>query len=145
MRSDLVIRPLGQQDRALILSSNAFDGPAHKSNTDDFLKDLRHLIVGAIIGDELIGFASGVVQLHPDKTPTLFVSEVGVNESYQREGIATRLVTALIDLGRVQGCVGVWVATEDDNIPARRLYDRLGGRETQGIVVYDWGGVMDDG
>ena len=33
----------------------------------------------------------------------------------------------------------IWLGTESDNEPARALYRKLGARETEGLVIYDWG------
>lgn len=88
--------------------------------------------------DELIGFASGIIHHHPDKSAQLFISEVGVNAPFRKRGIGAALVNAL-----KAGYDTVWLATEEDNAAARGLYLKTGGAETKGVVVYDWGGVMD--
>lgn len=139
MPPDVTIRELTQSDMDLVCASEAFDHPAKPDQARAFFADANHHIVGAIHDTALIGFASGIVLLHPDKHPTLFISEVGVNEAYQRHGIATALVEQLMEVGAAAGCQGTWLATEHDNAPARGLYRKTGARETQGIVVYDWG------
>ena len=88
--------------------------------------------------------ASGTVLLHPDKPPMLFVNEVGTHQHVRRQGIARRLCAALFEAARARGCKGIWLATETDNAPARALYHALGGRETEGFVIYDWDGALDD-
>lgn len=138
------IRLLGLSDLDLILTSDAFDKKPDVTQTNAFLTNDHHIIVGAIWRRELVGFASGVILLHPDKTPALFISEVGVNEEHQRRGIARKLVDKLIQHGRNLGCIGTWVATERNNAAARALYRKLDARETKDIVVYDWDGAMDD-
>lgn len=144
MREIYEIRRLTQADTALILASDAFDHRPRRDQTAGFLSNDNHEIVGAIHEGRLIGFASGVILLHPDKAPQFFISEVGVNEAHRKKGVATRLVTALIAVAKDKGCDGLWLATEKDNEPARGLYKKLKARETKDIVVYDWGGVMDD-
>jgi ribosomal protein S18 acetylase RimI-like enzyme len=143
MEREMQVRVLGQGDIEHILASDAFDAAPDRAQTLAFLGEPNHLILGAFDADRLIGFASGVILLHPDKAPVLFISEVGVNDTYQRNGIGTRLCATLMEKARRRGCGGVWLATEVDNLPARALYCALGARETEGIVVCDWGGVMD--
>lgn len=142
-RSSIAIRLLGPDDAELILTSDAFDYPADPVQTQAFLDDDRHVIMGAILDGELVGFASGIIHLHPDKQPMLFVSEVGVNERHRRRGIGERLVRDLLTATRARNIRGVWLATESYNVAARNLYARLAGRETRHIVVFDWDGAMD--
>lgn len=141
------IRLLGPDDLALVCAAGTgvFDFPVRRDAAAAFLADAGHLMVAAIAGDGMIGFASAAILRHPDKAPALFIAEVGVREDRQREGIGLALVSALIDEGRARGCMGAWVATEDHNTAARALYARAGGRETAGIVVWDWDGAMDHG
>ncbi|MFV2002826.1 MAG: GNAT family N-acetyltransferase, partial [Paracoccaceae bacterium] len=72
------------------------------------------------------------------------VNEVGVHDDYLRRGIGSRLTKALLDLVQADGDYDIWLATEHDNVAARALYNKLGARETGGIVVYDWGHAMDE-
>lgn len=62
-----------------------------------------------------------------DLDPSLLhISMVFVRPAAQRTGIGLRLVLHVFDAARSKGCrrVGVWTAEE--NIPARRLYERAG-------------------
>lgn len=101
-------------------------------------------MVFATIGIRTVGFASGSILLHPDKQPSFFINEVGVIENMRRRGIATALCKLLLKAARDKGCQGIWLATEGNNLEARALYKRLQARETGGVVVYDWDGVMND-
>ncbi len=141
------IRALGATDIGLLegLPEGTFDFPIITEQARAFLASDVHRIVVAMAGDEVVGMATGVILLHPDKAPVLHVNEVGVRDEYQRQGIGRRLMKSLMNLAWREGVTGVWLATEEDNVAARALYRSLGGRETDGIVVYDWGGVMDEG
>ncbi len=140
------IKALGPQDERVLrnVRDGTFDHPLIPEQTREFLASDAHLIVVAQDGEQVIGMATGVIMLHPDKRPVLFVNEVSVHDDYLRRGIGRRLVTRLMDLAREKGVTTFWLATEDDNVAARGLYRALGGRETGNIVVYDWGGAMDD-
>jgi ribosomal protein S18 acetylase RimI-like enzyme len=78
-------------------------------------------------GERVVGFASGVRYVHPDKPPELFINEVGVAPTHQGRGLARQLMHTLMDHGRALGCVQAWVGTEHDNTAANRLYASVGG------------------
>lgn len=136
----ITFRLLGPADAVLLerADPDVFDGPVDAARIDEFLNDPRHHIAAAIDEQGVIrGFASGVVYVHPDKRAQLFVNEVGVVPAFQRQGVAMQVLSTLLDHGRSLGCVEAWVATEHDNLPARALYKKLGGREApEAIVMY---------
>ncbi len=125
------IRRLAKQDIALLgnVSADVFDNSINSEFTREFLTDPRHHIVVAIVETEVVGFASGVHYIHPDKPTELFINEVGVAKAYQRKGVATRLLEELLALGKELECVEAWVLTEFGNAPARALYESVGGQE----------------
>jgi ribosomal protein S18 acetylase RimI-like enzyme len=143
MNDDITYHILAPQNASQLLGSDVFDKPVDPEQLAAFLADPGHELVFAAMGAKVVGMASGTVLLHPDKQPSFFINEVGVNEDFQRRGIATSLCELLMKVARDRGCQGIWVATETDNTEARGLYRRLNARETDGIVVYDWDGAMD--
>ncbi len=122
-----------------ILNATVFDNPVDSTQLQRFTSDSGHALIFATAADHVIGFASGTVLLHPDKQPAFLINEVDVDPTFQRQGIATRLCEELIAHVRAKGCVGIWLATEVDNVPARALYRKLAANETEAVVVYDWG------
>lgn len=138
------IRALTADDLNLLLAvaPGLFDNPVDPGQARAFLADPLHHMVAALEGGQVLAFASGSVQLHPDKPPALFITEVGTRDSHQRRGLARAVVQALMDRGRAAGCRGVWVATEPDNAPARALYRGLGG-EAAAVVAFGWDGALD--
>ena len=139
----ITIRNLGPEDAHILdrVRPGTFDNPIDPSRAYAFLATRLNEIVVALTQGEVIGFASGTVLMHPDKDPQFFVNEVSVHPDVRQMGIAKRLMDRISDLAWDRGCNGIWLATEDDNAPARALYEAIGGRETKGIVVYDWGDV----
>jgi ribosomal protein S18 acetylase RimI-like enzyme len=144
MNEEITYHILAPQNASQLLGSDVFDNGVDPEQLAAFLADSSHEMVFAAIGARVVGMASGTVLLHPDKQPLFFINEVGVNEDFQRRGIATSLCELLMKVARDRGCRGIWLATEADNIEARGLYRRLNARETASIVVYDWDGAMDD-
>jgi ribosomal protein S18 acetylase RimI-like enzyme len=125
------LRLLGPQDAGVFdrVADDVFDHPIRADAAREFLDDPRHHMAVALDGDVVVGMASAVHYVHPDKPAQLFINEVGVAPSHQRLGLASRLVALLLDRGRTLGCCEAWVATEVDNAPARALYTHLKGRE----------------
>ena len=121
------------------VADGVFDGPVRQDRARAFLNDPSHLIAVAVAEGTVVGMATGVVYLHPDKPPQLWVNEVGTGDDWLRRGVATRTLRALLDEGERRGCRYAWLGTEAGNGPARALYRALGGEETEGIVTFEWG------
>lgn len=141
---DLRFHILDQDTAHMLVGADVFDNPVDPDQCAGFIADAGHMMVFATLADRVVGMASGTVLRHPDKQPALFVNEVGVDEELRNQGIGAALTQRLLDMARAQGCQGIWLATEGDNASARALYRKLGARETEEIVVYDWDGAMDD-
>ena len=123
------IRRLTPADASVLerVADQMFDEPVNAAWAREFLADARHHLVVAVAGDTVVGFASAVHYVHPDKAPQLWINEVGVAPAYHRRGIGRALLATLVDHGRSLGCSEAWVLTEEDNEPARGLYSALGG------------------
>jgi GNAT superfamily N-acetyltransferase len=130
-------RLAGPDDAALLAraAADVFVHPVDPAVTAEFLSDPRHHL--AIASDEgrIVGMASGVHYIHPDKAPELWVNEVGVAPSHQGRGIGRRVLGVLLDHGRALGCGEAWLLTDDTNAAARRMYAAAGGRETPQIMI----------
>ena len=127
----VAVKLLGLADTAALerVADDVFDRPINATWAAEFLADARHHLAVALDGGLVVGFASGVHYLHPDKPPELWVNEVGVSPAYQNQGVGRRLLAALFERGRQVGCGKAWVATERTNSAARRLYAAAGGEE----------------
>jgi putative acetyltransferase len=112
-----------------------FDHSVRPDLAAEFLADPRHHLAVAREAGRIVGFASAVHYVHPDKPPELWVNEVGVAETHQRRGLATGLLRALFAAARAAGCQGGWVLTDRSNSAAIALYSGLGGVEAPGETV----------
>jgi ribosomal protein S18 acetylase RimI-like enzyme len=136
--AEVTIRVLGSGDAAVLerLAPEVFDNPIDAEWTAEFFADPRHHLAVAI--DEcgtVVGIASGVRYVHPDKPPELFVNEIGVTPEFRRRGIGRRLLSALFECARALGCQEAWLGTDADNAAARRLYAAVGGMERPMLLV----------
>jgi hypothetical protein len=62
------------------VADGVFDGPVDDALRLEFLRDPRHHIAVAIDNGTVVGFASGVHQVHPDKPAELWINEVLTDE-----------------------------------------------------------------
>jgi ribosomal protein S18 acetylase RimI-like enzyme len=125
------VRVLGPDDEHVLMNvaADVFDAPIDPRLTREFLHDPRHHIVVSIDESVVVGFASAVHYLHPDKAPQLWINEVAVAPSHQRRGLGHTMLRILFDVGRTHRCTMAWVLTDRTNTPAMALYGSLGGRE----------------
>jgi len=77
----------------------------------------------ALADGVVVGQCAAVIHRHPDKVTELYIDEVGVSPAFQRQGIARKMLDAMFDIGRENGCEEAWVGTEQDNVAARALYE----------------------
>jgi ribosomal protein S18 acetylase RimI-like enzyme len=141
MVPEIDIRILGADEAKVLshVSPDVFDGIISQRWTQEFLTDPRHHLAVALHDGVVVGMASAVHYVHPDKAPELWINEVGVAATHHRSGIGRKLLDALFARGRELGCGAAWVATEVSNTAARRLYLSAGGKlEDEVAVVYDF-------
>ena len=125
------IRMLGPEDERVLerVATGVFDHEVDPALSTEFLGDPRHHLAVALEDDTVVGFASGVHYVHPDKPPELWVNEVGVAPTHQRRGLGRQLLQALFDRARDLGCREAWVLTSPANGAAIRLYESAGGSD----------------
>jgi ribosomal protein S18 acetylase RimI-like enzyme len=125
------VRMLGPGDAQTLarVAADVFDNPVDPDLASEFLNDPRHHIAVAIDDGLVVGFASGVHYVHPDKPAELWINEVGVAPGYRRRGLGQRVLMALLAHGRALGCVTAWVLTDREDPAARALYAAAGGVE----------------
>ena len=109
------------------VAREVFDGPLRASLTREFLEDPRHHLVVALEAGEVVGFASAVHYVHPDKDAELWVNEVGVAPGFRGRGLAKEMLGVLFRLAESLGCREAWVLTDGENEPAKGLYRSVGG------------------
>lgn len=122
-QKSLEIRLLGSADAAVLkrIAEGVFDAPVNAARTAEFLNDARLHLVVAIDAGRVVGMASGVHYLHPDKPPELWINEVGVAPTHRRLGIGRALVDALLAHARSLACRTAWVLTDRPHPATERL------------------------
>lgn len=131
---------------ALVAASHLFDAPVSPEGAEDFLRRPGHvLLLATDAAGRGIGFVSGVEMRHPDKSPELFIYELGVDEAWRRQGVAKALLRALRTLARDRGCAGMWTGTERENTAALATYRSLGAEVDTASVFITWDDLADGG
>lgn len=125
------VKLLADGDQALLarVAGGVFDHDIDPRYALEFLRDPRHHIAVAVEGGVVVGFASAVHYVHPDKGPEMWVNEVSVAPSHQGRGIGSAVLSALLEHCRKLGCAEAWVLADRENAPAMRLYSSLGGEQ----------------
>jgi ribosomal protein S18 acetylase RimI-like enzyme len=127
----LDIKVLGPGDESVLgnVAAEVFDNPIDPDLTAEFLGDARHHLAVAMDGGLVVGFASALHYVHPDKPAQLWINEVAVAPGYRRRGLATALLRSLFEVGLAHRCSVAWVLTDRTNPAAMALYSSLGGSE----------------
>ncbi len=62
-----------------------------------------------------------------DNTREVYLFEIDVEEAYQNQGIGSKLIEFTKKICKKRGVNCMFVGTETDNFPAKRLYEKTGG------------------
>jgi RimJ/RimL family protein N-acetyltransferase len=134
-RSPVVLGPLscridrlGPTDRdgvtALLRLANAESGIDPDAISDRFADEWiagAHLLFGARAAPGLIGYAS------LERRERIGALGLSVLRHYRHKGAGERLTRALLATARVDRQIDeIWLAVAPENLPARRLYEKLG-------------------
>jgi len=139
MTIDVRILKAGEEGVFAKVAPDAFDNAIDLTLAREFLAEPHYHIAVAIDDGVVVGMASGVDYIHPDKPRELWINEVGTASTHRGQGIGKKVVTALVDHGRSLGCKVAWVLTDTDNIAARALYKSAGGKELKTDTVHvEW-------
>jgi ribosomal protein S18 acetylase RimI-like enzyme len=134
------VRLLGAHEAHVLdhVADDVFDNDVDRRWCAEFFADPRHHLVVALDGDLVVGMASGVHYVHPDKPPELWINEVGVAATHHGQGIGRRLVATLVAHGTALGCVEAWVLTSPTNEPAKRMYRAAGAVADELSVMFTY-------
>jgi hypothetical protein len=74
------IKVLRSGDESVLanVAAEVFDNPIDADLTAEFLGDPRHHLAVAIDDGLVIGFASAIHYVHPDKPPQMWINEVAI-------------------------------------------------------------------
>ena len=126
----------GEESLLVQVAPDVFDHAIDRRFASEFLADPRHHLGVAIDAGIVVGFASAVHYVHPDKAPELWINEVSVTESHRRRGLAQALLRLLFARARSLRCQAAWVLTDRTNDAATNLYTSVGGDASRDHVMF---------
>ncbi|MEO6526342.1 MAG: GNAT family N-acetyltransferase [Gemmatimonadaceae bacterium] len=132
------IQLLGPGDAHVLerVAPGVFDNEIDPIWTAEFLADPRHHLALALDEGVVVGMASGVHYVHPDKAPQMFINEVGIAPSHRGRGLGRQLVDRLVRHSIELGCTEAWVLTDRSNTVAQRLYAGAGASLPEDCIMY---------
>ena len=138
----MVVRRLGLADVAMAQAQVAafWDETPSEAVIGGFLAQSTTIFLSAEDGNKPVGQLLGYFLPRWDRADSmLFLYSVDVDEAYQRQGIATGLITLFREIGQAAGCWEGFVFTNADNAPAMALYEKMGGvRPNSDDVMWDF-------
>lgn len=133
---EIQIKILNKDDIAQLSHVNpgVFDNRIDPLLAAEFLRDPRHHLAVAVHEGRVVGFASAVHYIHPDKPAELWINEVGVAATYRNQGIGKGLLRCLLALAGELKCKEAWVLTDPGNENAKSLYSAVGGKSNPQVL-----------
>lgn len=97
-----------------------------------------HVIV-ALENQQLIGGLTAYeMKMFKRETTEMFLYEIEVAELHRRKGVGKALIEFLKRVCVEKGIVEMFVGTEKDNLPARKLYKTTGGKADENSVWFNY-------
>ena len=97
------------------------DAKNARSDIDEWTKENHDLFV-IMKEDETVGF----LHLNMRGSEICWIEDIFVKEEFRRQGIASNAIAQVEDILKARGVKGVSMDVVPDNLPALRLYHRLG-------------------
>jgi ribosomal protein S18 acetylase RimI-like enzyme len=122
------IKRLKVGDEAVLgrVAEDVFDEAINPHYLRAYLAEPNHHMIVAVKEGEVVGQIRAVIHKHPDRTNELYIDNLGVAPSLQRQGIARKLLDTMLGLGKTLGCEEAWLATESNNSQAKGFYESYG-------------------
>lgn len=104
----------------------------------EFVSNPDRFYIIATIGGRIAGATHGYLHLHPAGPKYLYIDEVDTVKQFRRQGVATAMMREAFAIGRELGATEAWLGTEDDNEPAKALYQSLRPSEIERGPIYTY-------
>jgi aminoglycoside 3-N-acetyltransferase I len=132
----------GDQDVLIRLTETFRQQTITAEKAEAILGNDMMLVAAALQDDEVAGYALAYLLPRLDNgRDMMMIYHLFVQEKYQRQGIATRLMQMLLEYGNEHQIHYTCLITQQDNEKAIALYTKLGGKlhPTNNQVFYWYG------
>lgn len=90
-----------------------------------FIAEPTYQLYIAIDGDEVVGYAYGYIQLHPDGKVMQNIYSIFITKSHRKRGLATDFLDFILGDAAAIGCDQSWVMADPLNGAVRRLFKKF--------------------
>lgn len=94
-----------------------------------------HIIAKTPVDKTFVGYIGATENSLPAYPDTALIVELFVDPKEQGKGLGRKLVQSVIDVAKSHGLRGAVVQTENENLPAQALYEKLGFKK---VANPDW-------
>ena len=120
-----------------------FDDETNSLPSDEYTAQMLarndFYVIVALKNRELIGGLTAYeMQMFKRETTEMFLYEIEVSENHRQKGIGKALIEFLKQICVEKGIVEMFVGTEKDNVPARKLYSATGGNADEDSVWFNY-------
>ena len=99
---------------------------------EDYFKELleRNELLVAKDGEEIMGYV--IYENFKSDNPImvarklLHIEFLGVDENHRGKGVGQLLIVSVRNLGLREGCTDIQLSVSEENLSARRLYEKIG-------------------
>ena len=121
------------------IATGVFDEAIRPDRLERYLAGSHNWMCVALHGSLVVGMCMCVVHHHPDKETELYLDEIGTGDNWRQRGIAKQLMQAVFRRADEAEIEEIWLGTEPDNLPARRLYEGTGAKGEEALIYYlEW-------
>ncbi|WP_346847119.1 MULTISPECIES: GNAT family N-acetyltransferase [unclassified Clostridium] len=104
----------------------------NKKAIEKFLSNDDNLFYVAAMDEKVVSYAIAYVQSRLDTTQSMIcLYEIGTLKSCRKNGIGKRLINKIIEDGKLNNSMKIWIPTNISNSPACKLYSSIGAEEPE--------------
>ena len=98
------------------------------------ISKLVNTVTISLVARNAEGFAVGVLFGLTDYCYWLYITDLGVDRNYERQGIATRLMKQAHELAGGEKDIAVYLIANEDAVP---FYEKLGMKRADDVMQYN--------